>query len=66
MVVLFNIMELGVALDNEGGVDWENYKTAQFVISNVFSELMSETAETCFCESVSYTHLEIGAGITKK
>lgn len=51
MVVLFNIMELGVALDNEGGVDWENYKTAQFVISNVFSELMSEAAETCFCEA---------------
>jgi len=28
IVVLFNIMELGVALDERGNIDWESYRTA--------------------------------------
>lgn len=50
-VVLFNIMELGVVEDESGTADWEGYKTAHFVISNIFSELMSDCAKVYFCET---------------
>ena len=49
-VVLFNIMELGLVEDESGEADWESYKMAHFVISNVFAELMSGMAKVYFCE----------------
>lgn len=49
-VVLFNIMELGSVDDGRGMIDWDNYTRAQFLIANVFEELLTEYATCHFCD----------------
>ena len=49
-VVIFNIMELGIVKSDSGDIDWENYKMAQFLISNVYMELLEDDAVCYFTE----------------